>query len=380
MFLESIKRGCRIPFSILKEYVCERQISLEREHEKKLVLQNFSSIPLQPLSADEKAAVTRLWKPLLGNRRISFEELELFKTYRGFDARYLSHHIYLPLLARTINNYSYTKFFEHKSLLGRLSQSQIKFPRCFVRCIDGEYYDNEMRQLSKHSAISLCLKQSVLIVKDSVDSSGGKGVVKIVLSGLTDAEKELKLQEIFSQKVSDFVVQECVFQHPDTARFNPSSINTFRITTLYLNGRYSVLSIIFRFGKQGMSVDNWRGGILTGVNNDGQLHKKGFDIALNEYNSYNGIKFSDIIIKQIPSILEAIEYEHMTNFSLCKLIGWDVCINDRNEPVVIEINSSQPGVIGEQLCTGPIFGDRTSEVIEYCAHKMFLYNRSLLSY
>ena len=128
-------------------------------------------------------------------------------------------------------------------------------------------------------------------------------------------------------------------------------------------------------------MDNWGSGvIILGVNWNGRLCEKGFDMSLNEFDEYNGVHFSRTKIEQIPSILNAIEYEHKINFSLCKLIGWDICINSENEPVIIEVNSSQPGVIGEQLCTGPIFGDRTKEVVEYCARKKFDYNRSMLSY
>ena len=188
-------------------------------------------------------------------------------------------------------------------------------------------------------------------------------------------ERVAKVSSILESRKRDFVIQECVEQNVDMARFNPSSINTFRITTLYLNGVFSVLSIILRFGKQGMTVDNWgSGGILVGVGNDGQLYDKGYDINLNEFEEYNGVYFSHTRLKQIPSILKAVEYEHTTNFSLCKLIGWDICIDSRNEAVVIEVNASQPGVIGEQLCTGPIFGDRTLEVVDYCAHKKLVYN------
>ena len=61
-------------------------------------------------------------------------------------------------------------------------------------------------------------------------------------------------------------------------------------------------------------------------------------------------------------------------------IGWDICFNEQNEPIVIELNSSQPGVIGEQLCTGPIFGDRTHEVLDYCSKKEFKYQRSVFTY
>lgn len=79
-------------------------------------------------------------------------------------------------------------------------------------------------------------------------------------------------------------------------------------------------------------------------------------------------------------MLKDIETAHKNQFSLCKFIGGDICFNEQNEPVVIELNSSQPGVIGEQLCTGPIFGDRTEEVLEYCSKKKFKYQRSLFSY
>ena len=365
---------------MMKKYV-EKQIEAERAHEEQIIMQNFRQIPLKTLTAKEKESVHRIWAPLLDSREMSYNELELFKTYRGFDPRYLSHHVYLPLLARRINNYHYTKFFEHKSLLGHLSCGGIKFPYCFIRSIDHEYYDNEMHQLSQEEAVKLCLDHPVLIVKDSVDSSGGQGVEKVVLGDLPEKEKLAMLTRIFEERTKDFVVQEYIEQHKDMARFNRSSINTFRITTLYLNGTFSVLSIILRLGKRGMTVDNWgSGGIVVGVDKEGRLNGTGFDMNLHEFAEYNGVDFANTRVEQIPYILKAIEHEHLANFSLCKLIGWDVCIDSKNEPVVIEVNSSQPGVIGEQLCTGPIFGDRTEEVIEYCACKKFYYHRSMFMY
>ena len=34
-------------------------------------------------------------------------------------------------------------------------------------------------------------------------------------------------------------------------------------------------------------------------------------------------------------------------------------------PVFIEVNLGFPGIQMEQMCTGPIFGDRTAEVVGY---------------
>ncbi|MDE5997963.1 MAG: hypothetical protein K2G77_07120 [Muribaculaceae bacterium] len=51
------------------------------------------------------------------------------------------------------------------------------------------------------------------------------------------------------------------------------------------------------------------------------------------------------------------------------IIGWNLALDHNNDAVLIEANATWPGITIEQLCTGPIFGDRTQEVIEYCKSK-----------
>lgn len=374
--INGIYRRTVLPFYIKS---CIKQ---EQQHEENLVLQNIPSNSLSPLSDLEKEQVRKLFGQLEDGLKIEhFAELALFKHYNGFDPRYMSHYMYLPVIAHKLNNYHYTKMLEHKSLLGYLAKGILKFPYCYVRCIDGEYFDNEMMQIGKEKAISICLEAENLIVKDSVDTSGGTSVELLRLEDISESERRKELNRIFSERKNDFVIQERIKQHQSFSRFNPTSINTLRVTSLYLNGKYSTLSIILRFGKQGMKVDNWgSGGIVTGVSEDGKLSKTGYDIQLNEYEEYNGIKFRDEYLSQVPVLLKDIEEAHKTQFSLCKFIGWDICFDENNKPVVLEINSSQPGVIGEQLCTGPIFGDRTQEVIDYCSGKPFRYNKSIFQY
>lgn len=303
----------------------------------------------------------------------------MFKKHRGFDPRYMSHFFYLPIIAHKLNNYHYTKLSEHKSLQGHLAQGSMKSPYCYVRCVGQEYYDNEMNQLSKQEAIEKCQGQEVLIVKDSVGSSGGQSVEKVLLRDIAGKKKEI--ERIFRERKRDFVIQECIKQHPTMAKFNETSINTFRVATLYLNDRFSTLSIVLRIGKREMKVDNWgSGGIIIGVGENGQVNDYGYDIKLNKYYDYYGVTFKNEVIRQMPALLNLIEDAHKNQFSLCKFIGWDICFDENNEPVIIELNSSQPGVIGEQLCTGPIFGERTHEVIDYCVKKEFNYNKALFNY
>lgn len=323
-----------------------------------------------------------MWEGVLTLK--SFKELEVYKHFNGFDPRYLSHYMYLPLIARKLNDYNYTKFFENKSLLGAVNTNAsclLVFPKVYCRRINGDFYDKDMHQISKAEAVEICVNQNVLIIKDSVDSAGGKSVSKINLDELSTEGRKVAVEKEFFERKRDFVVQECVKQSLVMAKFNEKYINTFRISTLYLNGNVTLCNIVLRYGKPHMMLDNWGvGGILCGVAADGKLHHTGWDIQLNPFTECNGIALESVKFDFIPDVVSKVLKAHKDNFPLCKFIGWDICIGEKGEPVVIEINSSQPGIFGEQICNGPMFGDRTQEVIDYIKNKPFVYNRALLRY
>ena len=363
---------------ILKQKYVARKIKVEQLTEEFLNVKNCPKTDRIALTNDEKKEVVKTWGFLSNNT--SFEEYEYYKFYNGFNAKFVSHYFYLPLISHRLNNYHYTKFLEHKSLLGNILGKTIEFPKNVICTIDKEFYDGHMNQISLSEAIKLCLPYKSLIVKNSLENGGGRSLIKMSLTGSSEIDAA-SLEKEFSSRKADFVAQELVEQNSSMARFNPTSINTFRITTLYLNGTFSVLSIVLRFGKKNMHVDNWgSGGIMVGVKKDGRLNEFGWDIKMNKFSDYNGIVFKDTVIEQMPDLLKRVEKAHKEEFQLSKLIGWDICIDKNNEPVAIEVNSSQPGIFGEQLCTGPIFGDRTQEVIDYLKQKPFLYNRFLMRY
>lgn len=350
----------------------QKRINKERAIEERQVICNYTADKTEALTDDEKAQINALWGQLIPVT--SYKEYEMFKKVYGFDARFLTHHIYLPVVARLLNDYKYTTIFDDKGLLGYVATSCIKTPHCFIRYIGNDYYNNEMQQLSYEEAIESCASQDELFIKPSHETSGGKGAKLLRMHGMDFAKKKEIIKEELSGRNKDYVVQECLHQHPIMAQFNSSSINTLRITTLMLNGKFSLGSIILRCGRNGSSIDNWgAGGLLAHVNPNGKIDNIARDIQLNEYKQNGDCIFADCSIPQMPEILELIEKAHRENFAICKFIGWDIAINEEGEPVIIELNSSQPGVIGEQLVAGPIFGDRTQEVIDYCKKKKFRY-------
>lgn len=350
----------------------QKRIESERTREEYYVTCNYSVDKTEPLTKLEKQQINNLWGQLLPIT--SYKEFEMFKKMYGFDARFLTHHIYLPIVARLLNDYHYTTIFDDKGLLGYISSSSITTPYCYIRHIGNDYYSNEMHQLSYKEAIQICAEQDELFIKPSHDTSGGKGAKLLKMKGCSFAQKYAIIKEELSGRDKDYVVQECIHQHPVMAQFNPSSINTLRITTLMLNGRFSLGSIVLRCGKSGSSVDNWgAGGIMIAVSSNGRINRVGHDICLNEYTHNGDCVFADCTIRQIPEILSLVEKAHRESFPLCKFIGWDIALNENGVPIIIELNSSQPGVIGEQLVAGPIFGNRTQEVIDYCKSKIFSY-------
>lgn len=87
------------------------------------------------------------------------------------------------------------------------------------------------------------------------------------------------LRTILSASGDNFVVQGTVIQSTKTSIFNPTSLNCFRITTLLLNGNFSVLSRCLKTGAKNSKIDNFgvkdEGGIIVGINADGKFHKYG---------------------------------------------------------------------------------------------------------
>ena len=358
-----------------------RDVINERYREECVSISGLSQEFFTPLTKDEKNKVVAMWGDLLLGFGMSFKECEVYKHFRGFDERFLPFQVYLPLVSRRLNDYRYTKIYEHKSLLGRLTQGELQFPKCIVRCINKEYYSDDMSELSYEEAVTICLKYEKVIVKIAQEIAGGHGVQCLNKEKLGHKVFECEIRNMLLEPKVDFVIQEYLQQSPYMAKFNPDSVNTLRIQTLYLNGKFSVGSIILRMGNPGSLVDNLcSGGVVVGVNNDGRLHDFGYNAQLEVAHRHSGITFKDECIPELTKILEKVKADHIHQFSLCKYIGWDIMINENGCPVCIEVNTSQNGALPFQICCGPVFGERTKEVINYCMSKPFIYNKAIGRY
>lgn len=367
----------RITRKLYKMFSIPYQIEVEKRNEEKLILQHIDTDVFTPLTDSEKKAVVDYW----GITPASFREYEVYKHFCGFDVKFMPMSIYLPLIARRLNDYQYTEILEHKSLFGYLTNGVARFPYCYIKVVNGEFYSNQMQQITKEQAIQNCLDVDRMVIKDSVGGSGGKGVTVLKFEGKTRQEKSELIKNAISLRKTDFVIQEYLYESEELKQFNPSSVNTIRVQSLYLNGKWSAVTVILRFGGVGSEVDNaCSGGYAVGVHPDGSLFEFGYDYKMNRTDRIGDIVFKQTKLSFIPSLLNHVEKAHTRQFPICKYIGWDMIIDKDGNPICIEINSCQNGHLTFQLSAGPTFGDRTREVIDYCKTKKLFFNKSPFKY
>lgn len=313
------------------------------------------------LTRDERVEIQKYWGQL--HCRVNMESHNKLKVLSSYDKRFVPKDLYVSLIMPSLNPRMDSAVLVNKGLYDVLFE-RIPQARCYVKNIAGEYWQGR-NTLSKQSAIDF-LADNVddFIIKPSCDSSGGKNVRRINLSG--QKEKKPYLNFLFEEYEQNFIVQELISQNEDTARFNPDSLNTIRMTTLNLNGKFTILASGLRCGQQGAVVDNLAGGgIYVPINADGFLHEYGFDHFGNKYaKSSNGILFKGMKIGHYSHLVDFVTVYHSL-FPTCHFIGWDLALNEKGEPLMIEINLNCPIIFIIQVATGPIFGDRTDEVIEY---------------
>lgn len=207
-------------------------------------------------------------------------------------------------------------------------------------------------RLTEEQALRIMNAHDALVFKVAYNSGHGRGVRKI--------EKAMYQEALHTWK-KDFVVQKVLRQHPFFASYNSSSVNIVRITTLNLHGEVMVLGAVLRIGPPGSFCDLVSSGgsnpLVIGLDEKGQLGDKAVDVeAIKVYHDVFGKEISGAI----PAFGEMVSKVLSLHEKLpkCKLIGWDMTVDEKGEIVCVEYNPQVPGVIQTQLADGPVFGKK----------------------
>lgn len=346
-------------------------IPVRIETKKVFIAEWFAIIRKYPVYKDvkwthsQKRAFNKFWKKNYGKKIPSMWHKLYQKCSGEFCVEYMPELIYSTKIEPKMDDYLYDYALEDKSLVEILSlNSGCVVPKTIVVCSDGVFYDKGRKVISKKKAILIAANERNMIVKPTVGSSSGQGIQIIKEPTIT------KIASVFAESGKDFIIQELIIPHKDFAVYNPSSINTIRITTYILNGKIYHFPLCFRIGRSGKSVDNIHaGGLGIGVNDNGSLLEYAYDLGWGDSvkklkaHPDTGVVFADQTLPCMSKIIEAAN-ELQGRFPHTKIISWDFTVNDKNEPVLIEANIRGQAVWFPQMIHGKsVFGDNTAEIL-----------------
>lgn len=284
---------------------------------------------------------------------------------KEFSPKYIPTYIYYGKIYPKLNDSRFVLIYSDKNMIEKLVGNKVKCPKTYVKAINDIFYINN-NVVSLEEAINECLNIKDGIIKHSIESSMGMSIIRFKsINGIVEGKNCPKtITELFSNYKTDFVIQDAIQQHPEMAKLNHTSLNTIRVMTYWSKSGIVTLYSVLRIGRSGAVVDNASaGGIYCGINDDGSLKENAYTL---EPLTIHTKTDTGIILKnfKIPMYdkIKAKAVELHQQLPYCKLIGWDLCIDDNNEIELVEINADKPGVF--QAATGPAFGDYTEEILE----------------
>lgn len=277
----------------------------------------------------------------------------------NFDARYLPLDIQYCFIDDWFNDTKTALLLDDKNMYDMFFYD-INQPKTIARIISHSFFDENYADLSIEQVVDRCSRQQKVIMKPTVGTSGGSGIV------FWNVDEGLDILKKFLLEHDNYVIQEVIRQHAEISKIYAESINSIRIVTCHYNGKTEVLSAVIRMGVNGNKLDNAsQGGLFCGINEDGTLkkyayNKKGDAVTVHP----QGAVFSDCRIPSFDKCKTLVIKLSNRFLRIAKLISWDLSIDEEGNPVLIEVNLCYGGTDIHQIANGPLYGDKTEEILD----------------
>ena len=351
-------------YTALHHYRCYCFYSSQFKHYLKL--QHFEN-----KKVEGEEAYLQKWKKLCS--RVEPYSYRFFSHYLGHTPNIVPEDIGHSIIEEILNPMAFRHVYLDKNLIPEIVGKDC-VPRTIVCRINGsQLLDAEYRKADKE-LFEYIGETEVLILKPTVYSSSGQGIVKFVKKGNAyvsmDGEKILSKAYLQSYN-KDFCLQEAMHQHVFMNKLCPTSVNTIRLC-LYRSVKDEnprVTASIIRIGKKGAYVDNAHaGGMFVGVNvSTGELGKFVMDQYGYKKNVWNDIDFSQctFVVPCWKDVISFAEYVG-TRIHHHRLIALDIALNKDGKPILIEYNIRIFSYWLFMYTNQEVFGEYTDEIIEYC--------------
>ena len=315
-----------------------------------------------PLTTEQRREILAFWDPYRNVRK----EMEWFAFYntncenKELLKYYIPDTIYYSEIDTFFTNARRCSALDDKNLYD-LYFHDIKMPLTVMRKMNGDLFDRDYHVITPERAVELCQQAGSVVTKATQKSGGGHGVKFFDLAKTTPTE--------FSQwldSVDDINIQETIEQHETLSSIHPSSVNSLRMMSLFLDGEVIILSSLLRMGAGGSRVDNGSsGGVFCGIDPaDGTLRETGHYTDGRSCKQHpGGMTFKGFKVVGYERCCDIIKDIAGRLATASHLISWDFAIGTDGEPILIEFNLTYGGLSTHLLSNGPLFGDMTPDIL-----------------
>jgi putative polysaccharide biosynthesis protein len=375
-----------------KEWFVKRLIDRRINQNSKHLIKKISGFkPANQITLDPQvvAAHKQKWRRIFKGE-ISTVWLEWYAGVSGIqNPDYIPENVFYGVVEPIINNSRFTVNYSDKNFYDLVYPKGL-FPETLIRNTDGLYYDGnyEPLDISDNKKLFKILSGcETVFVKPATESGGGREVDRFNLKDqkFVNAEgHELSLELLQKVYQISFVIQKPLGQHTFLSSFNATSINTIRVLTYRspVTQQINILQSVFRVGAKNQFLDNSRaGGYSIGVNSTGKLNSFALRKDGSKYDKVNDISLTgnDFIIPYFDKIVSTSKMIAGKNIHHL-MLALDMSIDESGNIRCIEINNRSNEINFHQLNNGPLFGEFTDEVIDYCEkHTENLYKEFIIT-
>lgn len=313
------------------------------------------------LSDNFKKRIDEYWKQY--GVRVSKDWFRFYLGCTGIeDVRFVENGLWYSQILCRLNRFDLYLAYEDKNQYDELFAGRVRLPETVVRNINGVFYSADYNPITEKEAIKSVLAMPRVIVKPTLESGGGKGI--LVINNI-NSNSESEILKAIRQK--NVIVQKFLEQSKTYSLFNPETINTIRVVSFFWQGNVYILTIYLRVGDEKKEFVECHTRIIN-VYEDGSL-----GMLINDHDGYrkpsknHDLKslIETVKLPCIDKIVEIIKKEHLRLGGYFGVIGWDFSVDKQENPVLIEINMHWPAIDHIQMLNGPAFGDLTDEVMKY---------------
>lgn len=312
---------------------------------------------VKELSKQQEKEIYKYWSKFTNDFDIAYHRYYIDRTGK-FDVRFIPDDIFAGYIDGYLNNRAIEPGIADKNYFDMYLRG-FRMPKTYVHLINGIYEDESYNIISKEKALDILSEKEKITVKPSMSSYGGKNV--FFFENATRDEIERYVNDAPCQNL---IFQETIKQSSKTAKLHPESLNTIRIMTLILDNDVKILPCSFRMGVGKSRVDNAsNGGIYCKINDDGTLSGVAYNTLGEKFISHpDGGEFNHVRFDFMDKIKHLVK-KAAERFPHFRLIGWDIAIDENDEPMIIEANLTMSSLDVIETVCGPLFGEYTEQVL-----------------